>query len=90
MWIDLDGSKFNTDHIAAVRPVADDDDQCVLFTVGQSALDQGFLVNLGIDEVFTAIQHARLVEIAGMLDSEPHSSDDEEEGELEPESSSDQ
>ena len=70
MWIDLDGSKFNTDHIAVVRPVADDDDQCVVFTVGQSATDQGFLVEMSIEDVFTVIQHARLVEIAGMLESD--------------------
>jgi hypothetical protein len=88
MWIDIDGSKFNTDHIAVVRPVADDDDCCVLFTVGQSATDQGFLIELGIDEVFTSIQHARLVEIAGMLgnDHEPDELEPEPEPEPDPDS----
>ena len=61
MWIDIDGSKFNTDHIACIRPVDadsdnDDDDQCVIFMTGQSAMDGGFLIDLPLDEVFEAVQ----------------------------------
>jgi hypothetical protein len=78
MWLSIDGSKFNTDHIAVVRPVDDDDEQCVVFTVGQSATDQGFLIELGIDEVFEMIQQARLLEMAEMMN-------DRDEGEEEPE-----
>ena len=70
MWIDIDGAKFNTDHIAVVRPVDDDDEQCVIFTVGQSATDQGFLIDLPIDAVFEMIQSARLLELSQMMESE--------------------
>lgn len=67
MFIRIGDDYFNVNHIACVRPVDDGEDQCVIFTVGQSATDQGFLIDLGIDEVFEMIQAARLIEIADML-----------------------
>lgn len=67
MWIDLDGSKFNITHAAVLRPVDDGEDQCVLFTAGQSATDGGFLIDLPLDEAFELIQTARLQELAEMM-----------------------
>jgi hypothetical protein len=40
---------FNSETIAVVRPI--DDEHCTIFTVGQSAIDGGFLINLSADEV---------------------------------------
>ena len=70
-WIDLDGSKFNSDLIACIRPIKGNDDQCVLFTSGQSATDAGFLIDMSIDDVFSAIQNARMMELAGMMEPVP-------------------
>lgn len=39
--------------VAAVRRI--DDDQCAVFTVGQSAVDGGFLVDRAADEVIDDI-----------------------------------
>jgi len=74
MWVDIAGSKFNTDAIACVRPVDSDsdsdDDQCVIFTTGQSAIDAGFLVDLPIEEVFSILQNCRMIELAELMISE--------------------
>lgn len=67
MWIDLNGSKFNIDHAFALRPVDDGDERCILFPVGASPIDGGFLIELPLSEAFEAIQQARLLELAGML-----------------------
>lgn len=67
MFIRIGDDYFNVDSIACIRPVDDGDDQCIIFTTGQSATDQGFLIELGIDEVFEMVQSARLLEIADML-----------------------
>jgi hypothetical protein len=68
MWIDLDGSKFNIDSAFALRPVGDGNKQCTLFAAGSSPVDGGFLIDMPIDEAFSAIQNARLMELAGMLE----------------------
>jgi hypothetical protein len=86
-WIDIDGSKFNTDNLTAVRPVDGDDEQCVVFAVGQSAVDGGFLIDMPLDEVFSIIQSARLMEIAGMMNDADNESN-ESESELEPDDGS--
>jgi len=67
MWIDLDGSKFNIDHAFALRPVGKHGKQCTLFPNGASPVDGGFLIDMPLDEVFEAIQAARLMEIADMM-----------------------
>jgi hypothetical protein len=67
MWIDLDGSKFNIDLAFALRPVGNGSEQCTLFSAGASPVDGGFLIDLPIDEAFSAIQNARLMELAGMM-----------------------
>ena len=89
MWVDINGSKFNTDNLVAIRPVDDGDEQCVIFTSGQSATDGGFLIDLPLDEVFSLIQQARLMEIAGMLaepsGGENEGEEDEEDEEVETE-----
>ena len=40
---------FNSENIAVVRPI--DDDQCTIFMVGQSAIDSGFLISMSAEEV---------------------------------------
>lgn len=40
---------FNAESIAVVRPI--DDEHCVIFTTGQSAIDGGFLVEVSAEEV---------------------------------------
>lgn len=74
MWIRLGDDYFNSDQIACIRPIGDGDDQVAVFSPGQSACDEGFLINIGIEEAFRIIQHSRLVELAAMMDS---ASDDE-------------
>ena len=70
MWILLGDDYFNTDAMAVIRPVDDGEDQTIIFTTGQSATDQGFLLDVSTDDVFTAVQNVRLTEIGQMLDSE--------------------
>ena len=67
MFIRIGDDYFNVDNIACIRPVSDGAEECVIFTTGQSATDQGFLIEIGIDEVFEMIQAARLIEIGDML-----------------------
>ncbi len=88
MWVDIAGSKFNTDAIAVVRPINNDDDddndddgddeqdQCVIFTTGQSSLDAGFLIDLPIDEVFAILQNAKMIELAELMIGESESNSD--------------
>jgi hypothetical protein len=71
MWVDLDGSKFNIDSAFALRPVGDGSKQCTLFSAGSSPIDGGFLIDLPLEDVFSAIQNARLMELAGMMEPEP-------------------
>jgi hypothetical protein len=80
MFIRLGDDYFNTDAIACIRPADDDGDQTIIFTTGQSAIDGGFLLDVPTEEVFTAVQHCRLVEISQMLGNE----NDEPEPEPEP------
>ena len=84
MFIRIGDDYFNTDLIACVRPIDDDDDSCVIFSAGQDAVAGGFLIPMPIEEVFELIQQARLVEIAQMLDD----SDSGSEPDSEPDSSS--
>ena len=71
MWIDLDGSKFNIESAFALRPVGDGSKQCTLFSAGASPIDGGFLIDLPLEDVFSAIQNARLMELAGMMEPVP-------------------
>lgn len=80
MWLKLCDTYFNTDQISVIRPVDDGDEQTVIFTPGQSAIDEGFLLDMPTDEVFELIQNVRLMELAQMIDT-----DTEPEPEPEPE-----
>lgn len=69
MWIRIGDDYFNTDNLACIRPVDDGDDQTILFTSGQSAVDGGFLVDVPTEEVFEAVQNARLLELSQMIET---------------------
>lgn len=71
MLIELDDDlSVETDNVTAVRRSTLDDDQCVVFCVGQSAVDGGFLVNLPYDEVTKMLREARYMAIAADLEAE--------------------
>jgi len=76
MFLYLDNLFINTDHVTAVRPVDDGEEQSILFMTGQSAMDGGFLLDLPMDEVVAILSDAQLVAIAQMME-EGHGSDDE-------------
>jgi hypothetical protein len=62
---------FNADTIALVRPV--DDEHCVVFTVGQSALDGGFLIEMSADKVeeeLNKVDRNALLDLADQMKSE--------------------
>ena len=72
-FIEIGDDLFNTELIAAVRPIADDDDHCVIFTAGQSATDGGFLVNLSQEEVLAklaSVDRDALLQLADEMKSE--------------------
>lgn len=75
MFIRIGDDYFNTELIACVRPTPDDD-QTVIFTAGQSAVDQGFLVDLPVEEVLQSIQQARLLELTSMMEAEDETEPD--------------
>jgi hypothetical protein len=62
MLINLAGSFVETSFIAVVRPSGKK--KTIIFTSGQSSIDEGFLVDLPIDEVLELIDNARLNQIA--------------------------
>ena len=73
MFIELDGRYFNTDQIIMVRPVEDEDDQCVILMTGQSALDEGFLIDLSCEEVvdeLNDLDQGALLKLADKLQAE--------------------
>lgn len=85
MLIDFDGTLFNTDHIAAVRPSGLDSAHTIIFTTGQSAVDGGFLVHVPFKTVTRKLREARMTYLLEMVElmegSEDHYEDAEEEEE---------
>jgi len=81
MFLYLDNLFINTDHVTAVRPVGDGEEQSILFMTGQSAVDGGFLIDLPMDEVVTTLRDAQLIAIAQMMEdghgTDTGSTDDE-------------
>jgi hypothetical protein len=67
MLIKLGHDFFELSHIAVVRPSSLNKKQSIIFTIGSSALDGGFLVDLPCEKVLVAIEEARLNEVAWML-----------------------
>ena len=75
MWVMIGTDFFNTNHIAVIRPVDDGDDQTVIFTAGQSAVDGGFLVDVATEDVFEVVKQARFVELAQLMSDEEDEND---------------
>ena len=68
VWIELDGQYFNSELVAVVRRAGEK--KSAIFLSGSSPVDGGFLVSLSVDEVMQAVREARLLELAGMIDTE--------------------
>lgn len=84
MLIDFDGSLFDTDHIAVVRPSGLDAKSAVIFTPGQSAIDGGFLVHVPYKTVVRCIRESRmneLLEMVELMDAEGDYDEEEESAE---------
>ncbi len=82
MLIEFDNTLFDTDSIAAVRKSPLDGKHTVIFTVGQSAVDGGFLVHVPYHKVIRRLREARmseLMEMAEMMDYDEEDEEDEEE-----------
>jgi hypothetical protein len=73
MLIKLGKDFFELSHIAVVRP--SDKKQTIIFPVGASVLDGGFLVDLPCEKVLIAIEEARMNEVAWMLAAAEESDD---------------
>lgn len=67
MIIDLESVYVETEHVAVVRASGLDDEQTVIFTVGQSAIDSGFLIDLPCEEVIERLQTVQHHELAKRL-----------------------
>jgi hypothetical protein len=70
MWIQLDQDYFNVAHAFALRRVKGNPDQCTLFPNGADPVSGGYLIELSVEDVFAAIQQARLIELSQMIDAE--------------------
>jgi hypothetical protein len=70
MWIQLDQDYFNVTHAFALRRVKGNRDQCTLFPNGADPVSGGYLIELSVEDVFAAIQQARLIELSQMIDAE--------------------
>jgi hypothetical protein len=73
MLIKLGHDFFELSHIAVVRPSGKK--QTIIFPVGASALDGGFLIDLPCEKVLIAIEEARMNEVAWMLAAAEESED---------------
>ena len=58
IWLDMDGTTFNLDHIAAYRSAGDG--RTSIWTPGQSSIDGGFLVDVDVEDISEAIREATL------------------------------
>lgn len=78
--ISLGDLLFNAETIAVVKPI--DEDQCVIFTTGQSATDSGFLIPLSKEEVeeeLSKVDRNVLLDLAERLQAEIEGEGEEEE-----------
>lgn len=86
MLLDFDGTTFNTDHIVAVRRSGLNSHESIIFTVGQSAVDGGFLVRVSYEKIIKKLKDIRLghlFEIAELLDNGYDDDDEDDEEEIE-------
>jgi len=72
MWLELDGTWFNTDTVAVVRAagLGKDKTAAIIYTIGQNVMDGGFLVNVPVAGVVEQLREARFLEIVERLDAE--------------------
>ena len=81
MLIDFDGSLFDTDHIAVVRPSGLNSAHTIIFTPGQSAIDGGFLVHVPFKTVVRRLRESRMSELLEMVELMDEGNDYDEEEE---------
>jgi hypothetical protein len=89
--IKLGDRLFNSETIAVIKPI--DDDQCVIFTVGQSALDEGFLVDLPMEEIedlLSEVDRTILLDLAERIGGEIEKGEEDDEDEEEEEEDEDE
>lgn len=71
MLIELDDDLWiESENVTAVRPSTLDDDQTVVFCIGQSSLDGGFVVDRPLEEVVEALKTAKYMEMVKDLETE--------------------
>jgi hypothetical protein len=74
MLIELtDDLWIESDNVTAVRRSTLDEDQTILFCVGQSAIDGGFTVDRPLEEVVEALKEARYMSIVADLETQEKS-----------------
>lgn len=74
MLIELDDDLWiESDNVTAVRRSTLDEDQTIVFCVGQSATDGGFLIDQPLEEVVETLKQARYMSIAVDLEAEEQS-----------------
>ena len=81
MLIDLDNILFNTNHIAAVKPSGIDSAHSIIFTIGQSAVDGGFLVHVPYKKVCQRLREIRMTDLLEMVELMDAGADHDEEEE---------
>jgi hypothetical protein len=85
--IDIGEILFNTDHITCVRPSGLDSKHTIIFTIGQSAVDGGFLVHIPYKEVTRRLRESRMSYLLEMTELMDAGYDEDEEVEEESEDS---
>jgi len=68
LWVQLDDTNFDLDSIVAVRDAGDG--HTSLWTIGQSATDGNFLLDVPYDEVMDKLEDAEMMRLASQLETE--------------------
>ena len=68
MLVLIDDSYFESENVAVVRPVDDDEDQTIIFMVGADPVAGGFLVDEPIEDVVRLLNNATISVLAQSLD----------------------
>jgi len=87
MWLELAETWFNTDAITAVRAAAlgKSKTHSIIYCIGHSPVDGGFLVAVPIHSVVEQLRDARFMEIVERLDDEQEAEEQIEEAAEPPE-----
>ena len=68
LWVQLGDTNFDLDSIVAVRN--NGSGQTLLWTIGQSAVDGNFLLDIPYDEVMDKLEDAEMMRLAAQLETE--------------------